>query len=80
MRLSVTILASVFATSALLAADRASLAGAVFDSAGRPVEHATVLVYHAGVKHGFSTFVQAVMLIAERGRSPVRMETSLSGM
>ncbi len=56
MRLPVTILASVFATSALLAADRASLAGAVFDSAGRPVEHATVLVYHAGVKHGFSTF------------------------
>ncbi len=34
----------------LTAADRASIAGKVVDAAGKPVEHATVLVYHAGVK------------------------------
>ena len=33
-----------------------SLTGIVKDTAGRPVEHATVMVYHAGVKTGYSTF------------------------
>jgi hypothetical protein len=37
-------------------ADRAVLTGKVVDANGLPVEHATVLVYHAGVKHGYSTF------------------------
>ena len=56
MRLPVMILASAFATSGLLAADRVTLAGKILDTAGQPIDHATVLVYHAGVKKGYSTF------------------------
>ena len=33
-----------------------TLTGNVTDSAGKPISHATVMVYHAGVKHGYSTF------------------------
>jgi hypothetical protein len=33
-----------------------TLSGIVKDSAGKPVKHATVMVYHAGVKTGYSTF------------------------
>ena len=36
--------------------DRLTLTGRVSDSAGKPVEHATVMVYHAGVKKGYSTY------------------------
>lgn len=35
---------------------RLSLTGRVSDSAGNPIEHATVMVYHAGVKNGYSTY------------------------
>jgi hypothetical protein len=38
------------------AVDRATLTGRVTDAAGKPLEHATVIVYHAGVKKGYSTF------------------------
>ncbi len=41
---------------ALSAADRLTLTGKVADSSGNPLEHATVLVYEAGVKQGYSTF------------------------
>jgi protocatechuate 3,4-dioxygenase beta subunit len=54
LRIRVLILA--FAASRLLAADRASLAGKILDGAGHPIDHATVLVYHAGVKKGYSTY------------------------
>jgi hypothetical protein len=37
-------------------ADGVTLKGKVTDVAGRPIEHATVMVYHAGVKTGYSTF------------------------
>jgi hypothetical protein len=40
----------------LSAEDRATISGRVVDAAGHPVEHAAVLVYHAGVKQGYSTF------------------------
>jgi uncharacterized GH25 family protein len=40
----------------LIADDRATITGKVVDTAGNPIEHATVLVYHAGVKQGYSTF------------------------
>jgi hypothetical protein len=39
-----------------LAVDRAALTGKVTDAAGKPLEHATVIVYRAGVKKGYSTF------------------------
>ena len=39
-----------------LAADRVTLTGKVTDSSGKPLEDATVMIYHAGVKHGYSTF------------------------
>jgi hypothetical protein len=39
-----------------LAADRLTLTGKVTDAAGKPLERATVMVYHAGVRQGYSTF------------------------
>lgn len=36
--------------------ERVNLTGRVTDSEGKPVEHATVIVYHAGVKKGYSTY------------------------
>jgi Carboxypeptidase regulatory-like domain len=36
--------------------ERASFTGRVTDSEGKPIEHATVMVYHAGVKKGYSTY------------------------
>ena len=36
--------------------DRVTLRGRVTDAGGKPIEHATVMVYHAGVKKGYSTF------------------------
>ena len=48
--------ATFFLLVALQAADRAILTGTIADAAGMPLEHATVLVYHAGVKVGYSTF------------------------
>lgn len=38
------------------AAERSSISGKVTDAAGKPVEHAAVMVYYAGVKQGYSTF------------------------
>src|SRR5215471_19740222 len=36
--------------------ERVNLTGQVIDSGGKPIEHATVMVYHAGVKKGYSTY------------------------
>ncbi len=47
---------SFLANATLFAADRATLTGKVTDARGNPLEHATVIVYHAGVKKGYSTF------------------------
>jgi hypothetical protein len=49
-----TLVLSVQFTS--FAADRATLTGKVTDAAGNLLDHATVLVYHAGGKTGYSTF------------------------
>jgi hypothetical protein len=38
------------------AAARLTLTGKVTDAQGKALDHATVLVYHAGVKQGYSTF------------------------
>jgi hypothetical protein len=38
------------------AAERATLTGKVTDSSAKPVAHATVMVYRAGVKKGYSAF------------------------
>jgi hypothetical protein len=43
-------------TLGVFADERASITGTVVDPGGNPVEHATVLIYHAGVKQGYSTF------------------------
>ncbi|MBB5061337.1 hypothetical protein HDF16_006073 [Granulicella aggregans] len=45
-----------FAASLSAATVRPSLSGTVLDSTGAPVVGATVMVYHAGVKVGYSTF------------------------
>ena len=46
----------VIGSAVAFADDRLTLIGRVSDSAGKPVEHATVMVYHAGVKKGYSTY------------------------
>jgi hypothetical protein len=38
------------------AAERAKLSGKVTDDKGKPLENATVMIFHAGVKKGYSTF------------------------
>jgi hypothetical protein len=44
------------AAAVSMAAERPSISGKVTDAEGKPVEHATVMVYYAGVKQGYSTF------------------------
>src|SRR5262249_22503941 len=51
-----TLIALAVSWAAFAADDRASISGKVVDLAGKPVEHATALIYHAGVKQGYSTF------------------------
>src|SRR3954462_14428099 len=46
----------ILLAGALSADDRLTLTGKVTDPAGKPLERATVMVYHAGVKTGYSTF------------------------
>ena len=36
--------------------ERPTLHGMVLDEAGKPVDHATVLVFRAGPKHGYSLY------------------------
>ena len=43
-----------------LATDRLTLTGKVTDAAGKPLDHATVIVYEAGVKQGYSTSARVV--------------------
>ncbi len=54
MRIRVLILG--LAAVGLLAAEPGALSGKIVDGAGHPIDHATVLVYHAGVKKGYSIF------------------------
>ena len=57
MRLSAPVLAVLSLAAALApAAERPSISGTVTDAAGKPLQHATVMVYYAGVKHGYSAF------------------------
>src|SRR5215472_2096913 len=49
------LLLSILTVSAS-AADRVSLRGKVTDNRGNPLADATVMVYHAGVKVGYSTY------------------------
>jgi hypothetical protein len=56
MQKSLTV-AALFALTVLCpAVERASLAGKVTDAQGKPLENATVMIFHAGVKSGYSTF------------------------
>jgi Carboxypeptidase regulatory-like domain len=51
------LIASLIVTASIsFAADRVTLTGRVTDNLGQPLEHATVMVYHAGVKTGYSVY------------------------
>ncbi len=51
------LIASLFVTAPLsFASERVTLNGRVTDNLGKPLEDATVMVYHAGVKKGYSTY------------------------
>ena len=52
----VCIYASPGAKTASIASPPVLLTGKVVDSTGKPLDHAAVLVYHAGVKTGYSTY------------------------
>jgi len=56
---TVTLLTAIYLAPAGLAfgGEHATVTGAVADAAGKPVEHATVMVYQAGVKKGYSSGV-----------------------
>jgi hypothetical protein len=56
MRNRLLIASLVVTATVSFAADRATLTGRITDSLGQPLENATVLVYHAGVKTGYSTY------------------------
>jgi hypothetical protein len=48
--------AALCLTAASSAAERVTITGQVVTAAGQPVDHATVIVYSAGVKQGYSTY------------------------
>jgi hypothetical protein len=50
------LLLSILTVSAASSADRVSLRGKVTDNQGNPLADATVMIYHAGVKVGYSTY------------------------
>ena len=54
--IAVLVVFLVWGATSSLAVDTATLTGKVTDAAGKPLAHATVIVYHAGVKQGYSTF------------------------
>lgn len=58
------LIAAVFCCTALLswATARPGLTGTVLDSNGAPLSGVTVMVYHAGVKVGYSTFCPSCYL------------------
>jgi Carboxypeptidase regulatory-like domain len=56
MKWLLTVLLCGTSSFCFAAATRSALTGRIVDSNGRPVAHATVMVYHAGVKVGYSTY------------------------
>jgi len=56
MRNRLLIASLIVAASISFAADRVTVTGRVTDNLGQPLENATVMVYHAGVKTGYSTY------------------------
>src|SRR5437879_11738959 len=58
MRMGILVVAAFLAPASVVlsGANRVTLTGKVTDATGNPVEHATVMVNHAGVKKGYSTY------------------------
>jgi len=56
LRTGVWIAAASLAAGLSCAEERATVTGKVVDANGQPVEHATVMVYSAGVKKGYSAY------------------------
>ena len=81
------LLASLAVTaSGSFAAGRVTLNGRVTDRLGKPLEDATVMIYHAGVKQGYSTYCpSATRTVAnvpsriELVRSPSRASIPICG-
>lgn len=53
--IAVLVVSVCWGSAMSFAGDRATLTGKVTDAAGKPLERATVIVYRAGVKKGYST-------------------------
>ena len=51
-----SILAAVFASGLIFAADHVTATGKVIDTDGKPVEHATVFIYEGHVKKGYGVY------------------------
>src|ERR1039457_6791702 len=56
MRNLLLITCLVVTSSFTFAADRVTLTGRITDNLGRPLEDATVVIHHAGVKKGYSAY------------------------
>jgi hypothetical protein len=64
------------------AAARATATGRVLDITGKPVEHATVLVYEAHIRKGFSVYCPSGELFGPKDVPPAsafRSHAALSG-
>ena len=56
MRNRLLIAGLLVAASISFASDRVTLTGKVTDKLGQPLENATVMIYHAGAKTGYSVY------------------------
>jgi hypothetical protein len=56
MRRLLTAILCTISSFCFAAEVKPALSGRVLDSSGSPIAHTTVLVYHAGVKVGYSTY------------------------
>ena len=56
MRTRLLVASLIVTASISFASDRVTLTGRVTDNLGQPLENATVMVYHAGVKSGYSIY------------------------
>ena len=63
------------------AAERATATGKVIDADGRPVEHATVLVYEARARHGYSVYCPTCWVdCGKRTVTGAKGEYSIAGL
>ena len=74
MRSTHSLLVSLLAVTSVAAAEQATVTGKITDQSGSPVSDATVMIYRAGVKTGYSTYCPTCYIDCGK-----RTKTDLSG-